>query len=123
MLTWNALRVTRHVVIPVEANRLALQSVRQTMETMALARKENRVLELAAVIVCRAHPRRRIHREVVSELEKSLPHKVAPVVRENVAVAEAPGFGLPVAMYAPDSSGAADYREVSRWLSTGLFRS
>jgi chromosome partitioning protein len=121
MLTLNALRVSRHVIIPVEANRLALRSVQQTIETIAAARKDNRALEMTAVIVCRSHPRRCIHREVMGELEKMFPGKVAPVVRENVALAEAPGFGKPVAAYAPDSSGAADYREVAQWLSARLF--
>src|SRR5208283_2993177 len=63
MLTLNALRVSRYVIIPVEANRLALESVRQTLETIASARKDNRLLEMVAVVVCRSHPRRRIHRE------------------------------------------------------------
>ncbi len=121
MLTLNALRVSRHVVIPVEANRLALESMRQTVETITLARKDNRALEMTAVIVCRSHPRRRIHREVMNELEKTFPGMVAPVVRENVALAEAPGQGQPVAIYAPDSSGAADYRAVAQWLSPRLF--
>ncbi len=121
MLTLNALRVSRHVVIPVEANRLALGSLRQTVETIVSARKDNRALEVLAIVVCRSHPRRRLHREVMAEIEKTFPGKVAPVVRENVSLAEAPGLGLPVALYAPDSSGTADYRAVSRWLWAGLF--
>ncbi len=122
MLTLNALRVSRYVAIPVEANRLALESVQQTLETVALARQDNRVLEMTAVIVCRSHPRRRIHREVVSELEKTFPDRMAPIVRESVSLAEAPGAGLPVGAYAPDSSGAADYRAVAQWLSARMFR-
>jgi chromosome partitioning protein len=121
MLTLNALRVSRHVVIPVEANRLALESMRQTIETIASARKDNRTLELLGIVVCRSHPRRRLHREVVGEIEKAFPGKVAPIVRENVALAEAPGLGRPVALYAPGSCGAADYRAVAQWLWAGLF--
>ena len=77
---------------------------------------------MTAVIVCRSHPRRRIHREVVSELEKTFPDRMAPIVRESVSLAEAPGAGLPVGAYAPDSSGAADYRAVAQWLSARMFR-
>jgi chromosome partitioning protein len=121
MLTLNALRVSSHVVIPVEANRLALRSLRQTLETIELARKDNRSIELLAIIVCRSHPRRRIHKEVMSEIEKTFPGKTAPVIRENVSLAEAPGLGLPAALHAPDSSGAADYSAVARWLRAGLF--
>ena len=73
MLTLNALRVSRYVVIPVEANRLALGSLQQTVETIASARKDNRALELLAVIVCRSHPRRRIHREVMARSRRPSP--------------------------------------------------
>jgi chromosome partitioning protein len=121
MLTLNALRVSRYVVIPIEANRLALASLRQTVETLTLARKDNRSLELLAIVVCRSHPKHRIHREMMSEIEKIFPGKVAPVVRENVALAEAPGLGVPVALHAPGSSGTADYRAVAQWLWAGLF--
>jgi chromosome partitioning protein len=121
MLTLNALRVSRYVVVPVEASRLAAESVRQTVDTIDSVRKTNRILEMTAVIVCRSHPRRRLHREVVGELEKAYPGKVSPIVRENVAIAEAPGVGLPVGSYAPASSGASDYRDVALWLMKRLF--
>ena len=104
MLTLNALRVSRYVAIPVEANRLALKSVQQTLETVALARQDNRVLEMTAVIVCRSHPRRRIHREVVSELEKTFPDKNG---------SHRPG---------ERAAGRGARRRVSRWERTRLTR-
>ena len=62
-----------------------------------------------------------MHREVIAKLEKLMPGRIAPVVRENVAVAEAGGSGRPVLGYAPDSTGAADYRAVAAWLAARLF--
>ena len=121
MLTMNALRVSQYVLIPLEASRLALSSLNQLTETVKSAMKENPVLEILAVIVCRAHPRYNIHREVMSDLEKTFPGRIAPIVRENVALTEAAGRGLPVTAYASDSTGAADYRAVARWLSPRLF--
>ncbi|MCK4604521.1 MAG: hypothetical protein KAU41_07470 [Deltaproteobacteria bacterium] len=36
------------------------------------------------------------------------------------ALAESPGRGLPVILYAPKSNGAHDFREVTRWLMKHL---
>ena len=56
----------------------------------------------------------------MEKLEALFPGKVAPQVRESVSPAEAPASGVPIFQYAPNSSGAADYREVIRWLEARL---
>ena len=48
------------------------------------------------------------------------PNKVTPIVRENVALAEAPGKGKPVILTARISKGADDYRFVTLWLDERL---
>jgi len=117
MLTMNALRVSRHVLVPLEANRLAMNSLGQVVETVGLVKKENRSLEILGIVVCRAHPRHRIHKSIMTDIERAFPGKVAPVVRESVSLAEAPEYKMPVTAYAPDSAGAADYRAVAQWLA------
>ncbi len=72
------------------------------------------------MIPCRSHPRRIIHREIMEKLEALFPGKVSPLIRESVSLAEAPAFGKPIFQYAPESSGAADYRELIRWLEPRL---
>jgi chromosome partitioning protein len=71
---------------------------------------------ILGIIACRANPRRRVHRETMAELERRFPGRIAPFVRENVALAEAPARGKPVTLYAPDSNGAEDYRRVTQWM-------
>jgi chromosome partitioning protein len=121
VLALNALRLSRHLIIPVEASTFALTSLRQMGETLEAVRSRNPALAVLALVPCRAHPRLRMHREILARLEKLLPGRMAPVVRENVAVAEAGGRGQPVLRYAPDSAGASDYRAVASWLSGRLF--
>lgn len=116
VLTMGALRVSRHVVIPIETNRLALNGLEQLIEIVDSMRRENHRLGILGIIACRANPRRRIHREIMADLESRLPGKIAPFVRENVALAEAPAHGKPVSLYAPFSNGAEDYRKVTQWL-------
>jgi len=121
VLTFNALRLSQHVVIPVEVNRFALTSLSQMQETLEAAREQNRALAVCALVPCRAHPRHLLYREIIAELERLFPGKIAPVVRENVALAEAAGMGLPVLAYEPESAGASDYRAVAAFLSERLF--
>jgi len=116
VLTMGALRVSRHVVVPIETNRLALNGLDQLIETLSSIRWENHQLAILGVIACRANPRRRIHKEIMAGLERRFPGRIAPLVRENVALAEAPAHGQPVNLYAPFSHGAEDYRQVTRWL-------
>ncbi len=120
ILTLGALRTSHFVLVPVEVHYLGLNAIQQILQTVAAVQQDNRLLEIGAVIPCRAHPRRIIHREIMEKLESLFPGKVAPLVRESVSLAEAPAFGRPIFQYAPGSNGAADYREVIRWLDGRL---
>ncbi len=116
ILTMSALRVSRHVVIPIETNRLAMNGLDRLIETLDSMRRENHRPGILGVIACRANPRRRVHREIMADLERRFPGRIAPFVRENAALAEAPAFEKPVTLYAPRSNGAEDYRQVTEWL-------
>jgi chromosome partitioning protein len=115
-LTVTALWASRSVVIPVEANFLAVSGLNQMIETVNSISAERSELAMGAVVPCRAHLRRRVHAEFMDQLEKLFPKKIAPAVRENAALAEAPGKGKPVMLFAPRSHGAEDYRAVASWL-------
>jgi chromosome partitioning protein len=120
ILTIGALRASRYVLIPVEVHYLGLNGINQILKTILSVREANPHFEIGAVIPCRAHPRRIIHREIMEKLEALFPGKVSPLVRETVSLAEAPASGKSIFQYAPGSSGAADYREVIRWLEPRL---
>lgn len=116
ILTTMAMWASSHVLITAEANFLALGGLNQILETITSVRERHPELEIMAVVPCRAHPRRRIHRETMEKLEEAFPGKVSPAVRENVSLAEAPGRGMPVIMSAPRSHGAEDYQAVASFL-------
>jgi chromosome partitioning protein len=116
VLTMNALQVSSHVVIPVEANFLSYQGLNQMIQAVNAFRAENPALAIRGIIPCRAQARRRIHEEFLTMMENLLPGAIGPAVRENVALAEAPSSGLPAVRYWPSSNGAHDYRRVSNWL-------
>lgn len=116
ILTMGALRASRHLVVPIETSHLALNGLYQLIETLASVHRENHPPGILGIITCRANPRRRLHKELTADLERQFPGIIAPVVRENVALAEAPAYGQPVNMYAPKSNGTEDYRQVTQWL-------
>jgi chromosome partitioning protein len=117
VLTVMALRAGSQALVPVEASWLAMRGLNQLMDFFASLHHHIADVELAGIVPCRAHPRRRVHGQIMSELERRFPGRVAPEVRENVSLAEAPGAGRPVIISAPHSHGADDYREVARWLT------
>ncbi len=118
VLTMGALNAARRVLVPVEANFLAMSGLQQMVE--AIVRVSVRIpgLALEAVVPCRARPRRRIHQELMADLERRFPGQVAPFIRESGDLAEAPAAGLPVTHFSPKSQGAQDYRRLARWLSS-----
>lgn len=116
VLTMGALKAARRVAIPVEANYLAMNGLRQMEEALERVAVHIPGIAVEAVIPCRAQPRRRIHRQMIEQLEQRYAGRLAPTVRENVSLAEAPAAGMPVTGYAPRSHGAQDYRAVASFL-------
>jgi chromosome partitioning protein len=120
VLTVMALRAGSLALVPVEASWLAMRGLDQLMGFFASLHHHIADVELAGIVPCRAHPRRRVHGQIMAELERRFPGLVTPEVRENVSLAEAPGAGRPVMATAPRSHGAEDYRQVAQWLAGHL---
>ncbi len=114
--TMNALMTSQHVIVPVEASPLGLNGLKQMAVAIEAVKPLNPEVKIDAVIPCRAHRRRRIHWEIMDNLKEMFPGKVSPIIRENVALTEAPGKGKPVIMTARVSKGADDYRLVTMWV-------
>jgi chromosome partitioning protein len=107
------LAVADQVVVPVEAHALALAGVRTAVDTMQRVRSGlNPRLRLAGIIACRVT--RTAHSDAVLErLDDHFPESLLrATVREDIRLAEAPSFRLPITRYAPRSTGAIDYRAV-----------
>jgi chromosome partitioning protein len=116
VLTLAGLRAGHEVIIPVEANFLALKGLNQLLEFLESLHNKIKDIDIVGLVPCRAQPRRRIHREIMEQLEQQFPGKVTPAVRENVSLAEAPGRGKPVTVCKPRSHGAEDYRQIAQWM-------
>ena len=109
LLTINALTACEKVLIPLQAQYLAMEGVRALTETLVEVKNNlNKDLEILGVILTMFNRRKILNREVATEIEKHYPIFEAHI-RENIALAEAPAAGTDVFRYAPDSNGAKDY--------------
>jgi len=111
-VTVNALAAADRVIVPVQAEYLALEGLVQFLETLELIRRSlNPSLVLTGVLITMYDERTRLAHDVEAELRSHLHEQVFDtVIPRSVRVAEAPSYGLPVTAHAPDSRGATAYR-------------
>lgn len=113
LLTINSLTAVDSVLIPIQCEFYALEGISQLMSTVELVRRKlNPELEVQGVILSMFDGRTNLSIQVVEEVKKFFKEKVySTVIPRNVKLAEAPGFGLPITHYDPNSKGAEAYRE------------
>ena len=119
-LTVNALSASDEVVIPLQADYLALKGVNLLMKTIStVQRKINRKLKIAGVLLTMADLRTRHTREVISSARDALHEQVRvfeSVVRLNVQVKEASVAGESIIDYSENSNVARAYRKLAKEL-------
>ena len=118
-VTVNALTAADRVIVPVQAEYLALEGLVQFLETLELTRRSlNPTLILAGVLITMFDERTRLANDVEAELRSHLPEQVFDtVIPRSVRVAESPSYGIPVVEHAPDSRGAIAYRRLAAELA------
>jgi chromosome partitioning protein len=111
LLTLNALTAAQEVFIPMQTEFLALRGLSKLMETVETVRQRlNKRLELSGIIGTRFDSRRVLNREVVEKLKDYFGDKLfKTLIRENIALAEAPASGKTIYEHEPGSHGAEDY--------------
>jgi chromosome partitioning protein len=114
-VTVNALCAADKVIVPVQAEYLALEGLVQFLDTLKLVQRElNPRLGLAGVVITMHDDRTRLAKDVERELREHLPARVfKTVVPRSVRVAEAPSYGIPVSEHDPNSSGSRAYRQLA----------
>ena len=110
-VTVNALVASDRVIVPVQAEYLALEGLVEFLDTLSTVRREmNPSLELAGVVVTMHDERTRLAQDVERELREHFSEIVfRTVIPRTVRIAEAPSYGIPVTEYAPGSRGAQAY--------------
>jgi chromosome partitioning protein len=115
LLTLNALTAADEVLIPIQCEYYALEGLTQLMRSIRMVREElNPELKIGGVLLTMFDTRTNLSHQVVGEVRSFFGDRVFhAVIPCNVRLSEAPSFGLPVALYAPKSSGAQAYAAVA----------
>jgi chromosome partitioning protein len=126
ILTANALAASDEVIIPVSVPYHAMEGLKRLIETIRLAEGRGRSARAVRIhiLLTFVEGRRRCHQQVQRELSDAFGGLVlSTVIHRNVRLAEAPGAGMSVLAYAPQSQGAADYRTLAREVLVGRYAS
>jgi chromosome partitioning protein len=103
------------VIIPLQCEYYALEGLGQLMATIDLVREHlNPELALKGVVLTMHDGRTSLSAEVTAEVRRHLGQEVfEAVVPRSVRLAEAPGYGQPIATYSPTSRGAQAYQAIT----------
>ena len=115
----NALVAADRVIVPVQAEYLALEGLVQFLDTVGMIRRElNPSLNVSGLLITMHDERTRLAQDVERELRDHFPEMVfETVIPRSVRLAEAPSYGLPVIEHAPSSRGSQAYRALAEELT------
>lgn len=117
LLTVNGLVAAKDgVIIPVQCEYLALEGLSQLTQTINRVRTSlYPELKVRGVVLTMFDGRTRLATDVVAEVRKYFPDKVfTAVIPRSIRLAEAPSYGKPISIYAPESVGAKAYETLAR---------
>jgi chromosome partitioning protein len=124
LLTVNALAAANELLIPIQCEYYALEGLGQLLRNVDLVRTNlNPELRIGGIVLTMYDGRTRLALQVVEEVRKHFTDIVyQTVVPRSVRLSEAPGYGVPIALYDPLSRGGIAYRDLTFELAerTGL---
>jgi chromosome partitioning protein len=102
----------------VQCEYLALEGLGQLTQTISRIQAGLfPTLEVHGVILTMYDGRTRLATDVVGEVRKYFPEQVfEAVIPRSIRLAEAPSYGIPISIYAPESSAARAYAALAREL-------
>jgi len=115
LLTVNALAAADELLIPIQCEYYALEGLGQLLRNVELVRANlNPELRIGGIVLTMYDGRTRLAEQVVQEVRKHFSDLVyQTVVPRSVRLSEAPGYGLPIALYDPLSRGGIAYRDLA----------
>ena len=118
MLTINALAAADGVIIPMPCDFFSLEGLSQLNLTIKKVRSlYNPNLDVTGLLLTMYNKRLLLTAQVETELKKYYSDKLfRTTISRSVKLAEAPGFGRPIAYFDPYGKGALEYRDVVKEL-------
>lgn len=120
LLNQNALTFADEVLIPVACDYLGLVGVKQVLRTLRdVERVLGHAVRIAGVLPTFYDGRTRLAREAHETLQNHFKERCLEPIRRSTRLAEAPSHKQTIFEYAPDSTGADDYRRAIEQLMVG----
>lgn len=122
LLTLNALTASDRLIIPVQAQFLAMRGMAKLMQVVhKVQQRLNSDLSIAGVLITQYDGRKNLNKSVSELVQETFQGKVFSThIRNSIALAEAPTQGQDIFHYAPKSAGAEDYEKVCNELLTEI---
>ena len=117
LLTLNGLVAARDgVIIPVQCEFLPLEGLGQLTNTLDRIREALfPELCIRGVLLTMFDARTNLSSDVVNEVRRHFPGQVFDaIIPRSVRLAEAPSYGQPISIYAPNTPGARAYEQLAR---------
>ncbi len=116
LLTLNALTAADFLIIPVQAQFLAMRGMAKITNVVGIVKARlNPNLSIGGIVITQFDRRKTLNKSVAELINESFCDKVfKTVIRDNVALAEAPINGLNIFEYNKNSNGAKDYMELAK---------
>jgi len=117
LLTLNALVASYSILIPLQAQYLALHGMTRLIEVIEKIKSSglNEKLEIEGVFLTLFDERQILNKTVLTTIHKNFPGKIFNTrIRKNIALAEAPFKGTDIFSYDPTSNGAKDYNNLTK---------
>ena len=116
MITVNALVAAKYVLIPIQSSYFALEGTDDLLETIEKVRsRPNPDLNLLGVLVTLFDKRTALSRDVEEHIRNVFGEKTfETVITRSVRLEESPAHKQPIFTYAPRSSGAMEYQNLSK---------
>ena len=111
LITVNALTAANSVIIPVQAEYLALEGISKLLNTIRIIKsKLNPNLEIEGFLLTMYDARLRLANQIYEELKGHFADMVFDtVIPRNIRLSEAPSHGLPAILYDSKSRGATSH--------------
>jgi chromosome partitioning protein len=114
-LTLNALVASDIVLIPIQSQFFAVMGLSMILDLLQLIENDMGYIIQKKYLLTIFDPRTKMSKEVVTQVRESLEDDVfKTVIPNNIRLAEAPSYGLPISLHAPDSPGATAYANLAK---------
>jgi chromosome partitioning protein len=113
-LTLNALVASDMVLIPIQTQFFALMGLSMILDLLELIKTDLGYDIKKRYLLTLFDPRTKMAKEIVAQVKESLGEDVfKTVIPNNIRLAEAPSYGLPISLHAPESPGALAYSNLA----------